>query len=227
MTLRAFRAARMWMLGTMGCLREARKNGTVLSFGFDLAKNTFGSAVWRRKAAEVFVQDAAGGRASLPSSSGDNLDVDVHEAQFGELVDLSWAHPGILSLNALQDCRKRMKDGDRVYVVREKSQVAGVYWASAKPDGPAMVVEAAWSARDRKSSTASRRLLSAISKEAASRKLELQVHCSTHQPQLRRELEAQGFVARFRTVHYRIFGRIQRESITTYPKTAGQASHLA
>jgi len=228
-TLRAYRALRMWVIGMSSCLRRAKQNGELLPYGLYLAKEMFGNAVWNRKATDVFAYETSQ-MGDGHSAHDTKNDVDIRTAQLGELVDLSSEHPEILPLNQLETCRKRFKSGDRVYVVREKTQIASVCWASStgkaeeKTDSAdnvlrleltqgisAMIVEEAWSARNHDLSDVYRMLLPVLMNEAASRKVDLLVHCSAHQPALRKELEHLGFLRKFRTIQSRVFGRTRRD----------------
>jgi len=228
LTLRAYRALRMWMIGTAGCIRQARKNGALLDYCWHATKEAFGSLVWSRKSFQVFAAEAGQDRPAPSSAVG----VEVDAAQFGDLVELAWEHPEILSLNQLARSRKRLNDGDCAYVVREKSQVVSVWWASsaahAKADAgsaqrdrdaasPAVAIEEFWHAQGRDLSVAYRLLLTVLTSETAGRKEKILVHCEPDQPELRKELGRQGFLARFRTTRYRVLGRLRHESIREYP----------
>jgi CelD/BcsL family acetyltransferase involved in cellulose biosynthesis len=239
--LRAYRALRMWMIGTWGCARQAKKNGALLQYGVRLTKELFGNSVWSKRSTDVFAfaTSQAADRPPVCAQRDGGLDVSV--AQFGDLVDLSWQHPEILSLNELQQCRKRMKNGDRVYIAREKSQIVSVCWVSSPEDAvegtasrlginpsiPAMVIDEFWSVRDRDITAAYRLLLSVLTCDAAGRRSDLLVHCSSDQPLLRRELERRGFLPKFQTIHYKVLSRFRRDSVSQYPKTPISSSQLA
>jgi CelD/BcsL family acetyltransferase involved in cellulose biosynthesis len=227
-TLRAYRSLRMWAIVTSSCFRRAKQNGELLPYGFSLAKEMFGNAVWERKSSDVFAYETS--RLGNSNLAATNSDFDICTAQLGELVDLAVKHPEILSLNQLESCRKRLKSGDRVYVVREKTQIASVCWASGTgkaeekadeagkaprleltPGIPAMVVEEAWSTGGHDLSGVYRVLLPILMNEAASRKADLLVHCSAQQPVLRKELVHLGFLPKFRAIQSRVFGRTRRD----------------
>jgi CelD/BcsL family acetyltransferase involved in cellulose biosynthesis len=243
MTLRAFRAARMWMLGTWGCVRQARKNGSLLQCGLHLTKKVFGNSVWSRRSADVFALEPSrlGDGDPLLSTPSEG-DQDVRVAQFGDLVDLSWQHPEILSLNELAQCRKRLQNGDHVYIVRENSDVVSVCWASGPAEAaaapgtarigiaastPAIVIDELWSIRDRDLSASYRLLLSVLAREASRQKANILVYCSSEQPALRRELEHQGSRPTFRITRYRALGRLQRESVRPYPANSSYSAQAA
>jgi CelD/BcsL family acetyltransferase involved in cellulose biosynthesis len=237
-TLRAYRSARMWMLGTLGRMRQARKNGTLVQYGFHWVKEVFGKSIWSRRSSDVFALDASqlpsGGAASVGTTARENR-TEVRFVQLGELVDLAWDHPEILSLNELSDCRQRLKNGDFPYIVQEKSEVLLVGWAASRcPAGEAEMNEAAsnselmvdefWRARGRDLSAPYRALLTFLGQEAARRNKKLLVHCSAKQAQLRKELQLVGFRPKFRTTHYRIFCRFRRDSVSACANTALQPS---
>ena len=241
-TLRYYRSLRMWAIGTKSCLRQARLNGEVLSYGFRLAKESFGNFVWSRRTTDVFALETSQiGNARPAAVAHTDGDLDVRAAQLGELVDLSWERPEILSLNQLDSCRKRLKNGDRVYIVREKSEIASVCWAFSPADAKegagtstlaitpgvsAVVVDEVWSARHRDLSAAYRLLLLVLRNEAAARKADLLVHCG-RQPALRRALTSQGFLPTFRAVRSILFGRNGRDLISQHPNSNVRSSQVA
>jgi CelD/BcsL family acetyltransferase involved in cellulose biosynthesis len=206
-TLRAFRSVRMWMLGTSVYLRQAKKSGALLKCGLHLAKDLFGSSIRRMKSTDVFALDSSRMEAALTVPAANNSNVDVSGARLGDLVDLAWQHPDILSLNQLPHCRKRLKAGDRVYVAREKSRITAVCWASSpeqeaadsKPQpnstsgAPTLVIDEWWSASNVDISASYRLLLSVLAQEAANQNANLLVHCGPRQQLLREELERLGF----------------------------------
>jgi CelD/BcsL family acetyltransferase involved in cellulose biosynthesis len=235
-TVRAFRELRMWTIGIWSCVRQARRNGSLLQYGTAVAGELFRDSVWSKRATDVFaleVSAAAGARPSLLNLNQDNCE--VRTAQFGELVDLAWQHPGILSLNQLPHCRKRMRDGDRVYLVRVHGTITSMYWASTGTDKAAgsdalesaITLEESWSASGYELLPSYRALLSVLKREAASQQRTLLVHCTPEQSALRAELERQGFVARYQAVRYKVLHRFQRESVSIYPPRTLRTSPAA
>jgi hypothetical protein len=155
---------------------------------------------------------------------------------------LAWEHPDILSLKDLAHCRKRMKNGDRIYIAREQSQIVIVCWvSSAGRDGgepeargfdmfsnaPAVVIDECWSAHNPDLAASYRLLLSAVAREAARRNATLLVHCGPDQGVLREELERQGFRRKFRTARYKVFSHFRRHSVSQYPENSLHSSRLA
>jgi CelD/BcsL family acetyltransferase involved in cellulose biosynthesis len=270
-TLRAYRALRMWTIANSCVLRQAKQNGKLLACTSRLARELFGNSVWSRKATDVFapvqigevqkVTIAASGNdrqtyiEKAPKEKSPKNDLDISIAQLGDLVDLSSAHPEILGLHQLEGCRRRMKSGERAYLVRDKSQVVSLCWVSAiagkksnpeenaaeagkneaqkknaapqpalsqlrlSPDKPAMIVSEFWSASNHDLTAAYGLLLQTLQREAAIRKVDLLILCSSGQPQLREALDCRGFAPKFRSVQRKIFGRSQPESISTYPSS--------
>jgi len=237
-TLRAFRSLRMWMIGTLGCIRQAKKNGSLASCALRVTKQMFSELILSRKSTEVFTREAEALVASSPVPP--EQQVSFSEAQLGDLVDLAREHPHILSLKDLAHCRKRMKNGDRVYVVRQQSQTVIVCWASGKedageqakaglgadPNGPAVVIRESWSARDRDLAAPYRLLLTAVSSKAVRRNAVLFVHCGPNQGALRKELELQGFQRRFKTTRYKIFSHFRRKSVAQFPQNSLDSPRL-
>lgn len=241
-SLRAFRSVRMWITGTWGCVRQARKNNALWRYALHITKELFGNSIWDKRSTDVFAPQTSltehGG--PLISAHG-NGDLDVSVRQFGDLVDLAWQHPEILSLNELAECRKRLKSGDRMYMVREKAQVVSLCWASRNadatavssvprlglsPTSPAIVVDEFWSPRDRDISAAYRLLLSALMRDAAGEKADLLVHCGSDQPALRSELRRGGFVPKFRSTRYRVLNYFRRDSVRLHPTAGLSPSHV-
>jgi CelD/BcsL family acetyltransferase involved in cellulose biosynthesis len=241
-TLRPFRSIRMWMIGMWGCVRQARKNGALLQYGLQLPKKMFGNSIWSKRSTDVFASETSrtGTGGSDQSVRDRNLEVKV--SNLGDLVDLAWEHPEILSLTELPQCRKRLKRGERAYIAWEGSRAVIVCWAASNttiatdPDAPrlgisastpAIVIDESWSARDHDISASYRLLLSVVSEEAANRGADLLVHCSSDQPLLRKELESQGFRPKFQTTRYKILSHYHRNSVSQYPKNSLRSSQLA
>jgi CelD/BcsL family acetyltransferase involved in cellulose biosynthesis len=241
--LRAYRSARMWMIGTSNCLRQAKTNGAVLQCGLRITQELFGHFVLSRRSTDIFVAATSPmAMGTTPGAADREGAVRVDRARFGDLVDLSCQHPEILSLHTLEQCRTRLKDGDKVYIAGQDSQVVSVCWASGVPasdDGasktglgesrgvPALVAEEFWSARHRDLSGVYRLLLSNLAAEAAKGKADLLVHCGSHQPGLRQELLRQGFVRKFHSTRYRIFSRYQHEAVSQYAEAVSLSSQAA
>jgi CelD/BcsL family acetyltransferase involved in cellulose biosynthesis len=127
-TLRAYRALRMWAIATSSVLRQAKRNGELLGCSSRLARNAFRNLVWSRNATDVFAAGTVTARDRSASTPEDDLEICA--APLGDLVDLSSAHPEILGLHELEGCRRRMKTGERAYLVREKSQIVSFFWVS-------------------------------------------------------------------------------------------------
>jgi len=228
-TLRTFRAVRMWMMGTCGCFRQARKNGAVLKYGLHLARELFRASILSEQSNDVFGRQTSLADAARPLQTEVNPDIELQEARLGDLVDLAWEHPEILSLSELAECRRRLKNGDRAFIVHEKSRIAIVCWLAnpcaaddtssplvITPGTPALAMDVMWSARNHDTTAGYRLLLSALACEAAKQKSDLLVHCSSDQPLLRKELDRQGFAPRFHTMHLRVFSRFRRDSVSAY-----------
>lgn len=240
-TLRAFRSARMWMTGTLGYIRQARKNGALLECGLHLTKELFGNSILSKRSTDVFALETSrlSGEA-LPVDEAGDSGLRVSAAQLGELVDLAWDHPEILSLSDLPECRRRLKNGDQAYVAQEKSQVVILCWASGTAQGaaeegprvgstagvPGLVIDESWSARNRDLGAPYRLLLSVVAREAASRRADLLVHCGSHQKSLRKELERMSFRRKFQSIRYKIFSHFRRQSVSQYPEGGFRPSHL-
>ena len=240
--LRAFRSLRIWMIGTWGCVRQAKKNGALVRYTFQATKQLFSDSILSKRSTDVFALEATRtGSADLPVRPDPDHGVNLREAQLGDLVDLAWEHPDILSLKDLARCRRRMKNGDHVYVVRENSQIVIVCWASSTgkdgeepealglhmvSDTPTVVIDESWSARNRDLAAAYRLLLSVVASEAARRNAALLVHCGPEQGVLREELERQGFRRKFQTTRYKIFSRFRRHWVSRYPENGLHSSRL-
>jgi len=241
-TLRAFRSLRMWMIGTMGSVRQAKTKGAMVACTFRVTKQLFRDSILSKKSTDVFELEATrtgvAGRAVTPDP---DHEVSLSEAQLGDLVDLAWEHPDILSLKDLARCRRRMKNGDHAYIVREQCQVVIVCWASStgseggEPEArgfdmvsntPSVVIDESWSARDRDLAASYRLLLSVVAREAARRNAALLVHCGPEQVALRKELELQGFRRKFQTTRYKIFSRFRRHWVSQYPENSLPSSRL-
>jgi CelD/BcsL family acetyltransferase involved in cellulose biosynthesis len=232
-TLRAFRSARMWMMGTSGYLRQAKKNGTLLECGIHLTREILSNSILSKKSTDVFALSSSRlADADLPVPSHNNGNVEVSVAQLGDLVDLAWQRPEVLALNQISQCRKRLKNGDRAYVARMNSRVVILCWASSTedeaaganpqsgstPGAAALVLDEYWSASDHDISSSYHQLLSVLVREAASQNASLLVHCSSHQRWLRLELERLGFRPRFQSTRYKIFSHFRRQSVAPYPE---------
>jgi len=234
MTLRAFRAARMWMIGTEGYLRQARKNHTLLQCGFRVLQQTVGRSILSKRSTDVFgLETSHRVEAASPGTAENNRDLEVSVALLGDLVDLAWEHPEVLMLSDLPLCRKRLKNGDRAYIARDKSEVLVLCWASSTaseapedaplspaPDAPALVIEEAWSSNKSGVSGAYGMMLAFLAREAAKQSADLLVHCSSRQPALRKELERLGFRPKFQSTRYKLFSHFRHQSVSRYPESS-------
>jgi len=234
-TLRAFRSMRMWTVGTSARVRQANKDGVLLQYGLHLIRNLLRGYIWRKRSIEVFAAETlrSWDVEPLVSAHGDR-DLEVSEARFGDLVDLASQHPDTLSLSDLPRCRERLKRGERVYVVRQKSCVVILCWVNStlpttacctqspyvKPSTSAMVVHECWGRRNSDTAASYQLLLSVLGCEAVSKKANLLIHCGSDQPGLRSELERQGFLPRCQITRYNILRRFCHDSVLVYPRNA-------
>ena len=227
--LRTVRSVRTWALGTLGSYREAKSRGASLQWGMRAGREFFGNAILSKKTTDVFAFNPEYAQAQADTTE-DHSGVQVGQVQLGDLVDLAWAQPHILCLKDLPLIRKRLKNGDRVYVARGNSQVLLVCWVSVTPqDGansdpasdrmgtsPAFVIEECWSANDENSAAAYRRLFALIAGEASQKHADLLVHCGSHQAVLRAELQRLGFRPKFHSIRYRILHHFRRQSVSRH-----------
>jgi CelD/BcsL family acetyltransferase involved in cellulose biosynthesis len=236
--VRGFRSLRMWMIGAVARMRQAGKQGAVLSCILGEWKQLFDDSVLSRKSTDIFAFDASQiGFANL-TRPGLDWEIDLQEARFGDLVDLACQHPEILSPKDLANCRKRLKAGDRVYIVRERSLPVIVCWlASIGTDGagsevsetgscfdfPALVLEESWNDGGRDLSLIYRFLIPFFCTEAVKQNAELLVHCAADQKLLRQDLELSGFRPKFQSTRYKLLGNFRHCSISAYPRNLAQS----
>lgn len=239
--LRAFRSARMWLIGNAARFRQASSNGVLPQYGLDLMRDLLRECIWSRRSITVFEAEEFRdpNAVSLVGAEGFS-DLEVHQAGFGDLVDLAWEHPEIVLLSDLPRCRERLKRGDQVYIVRQKSRIVILGWltkgnvpaASLEQgdnpgaDSQAMVMDECWSASD-DVSACYRPLLRLLAHQAESKRADLLIHCGANQPGLRSELKRMGFIPRFRIIRYKLFHRFRRDSVLLPTKDSDALSQVA
>jgi hypothetical protein len=197
------------------------------------SKQLFGKTILSRRSSDVFALDPDYRADPEGLDARKYPGLEVSQAQLGELVDLAWDQPHILSLKDLPQIRKRLKNGDRIYITRENSRVLLVSWVSTTPRNaansepesvpmestPALVIEECWRANDQSSAAAYSLLISVIAGEARRTHAGLLVHCGRDQAVLRAELERLGFRPKFHSTRYRILHRFHRESVSRHPNS--------
>ena len=220
--LRAFRSLRVKLTESANCVREAPQKRSLLGCGLRLTKGFVGKSILSKRWSDVYALPPEQNRMPKTVAS-DDPSLQVCVARLGELVDLAWAHPQILSLNDLPECRSRLKNGDRPYIARQGAKVAIGCWLSRVATESfenlsldrvkacsGVMMDEFWSARDCNLSPHYERLISVLVNEAAIQSVELLVQCRSDQRQLRDELERQGFRRRFQAVGHGIFSRLRQ-----------------
>jgi CelD/BcsL family acetyltransferase involved in cellulose biosynthesis len=241
--LRGFRSLRMWTVATTARFREAKASGRVLSFGLDLGRALVHSFIWSQQSIVLFALEMpANSRTERVLRTEGSFHAEVTAASFGDLVDVAWQQPEMLSLNELARCRERLNEGDQAYIVRQDGRVVILSWVTNTPvpadahfaqspatktNASAVTMDDCRSACRVDVSEAYRLLLSELVRAARSKNAELLVHCDSKQPALRMELERLGLVAKFQIKRYRFLSKLLRDSILLPPKSAAKLSPTA
>jgi len=210
--LRLFRSFHTRTREALSSARQPRKNRALLKYFGDLASQLFNKTFTGNRKFDVFVsnRDMEPDTEHLVSAAGnENEEVSIKMGRLGDLVDVALECPNMLALSQIQQCRQRLKRGDRVYIVRHNSHPTLLSWIvtniptngldtalkeAAACDRPAILMNECTSESRLDSPTPYRQLLSLLRVEAASKKSVLIVHCRWDQSMLRSELGRQGFL---------------------------------
>jgi CelD/BcsL family acetyltransferase involved in cellulose biosynthesis len=207
--LRLFRWFHARTTEALSSARQPRKNKALLKYFCDLTSQLFNKTFTGKRPVDAFVSngDTEPNTEHLVSAPS-NEEVSIKMGRLGDLVDVALECPNMLALSQIQQCRQRLKRGDRVYIVRQNSHATLLSWVvtnmatnsldgALKPaacDRPAILMNECTSESRLDSPTSYRLLLSLLRVEAASKKSELIVHCRADQSILRGELQRQGFL---------------------------------
>jgi CelD/BcsL family acetyltransferase involved in cellulose biosynthesis len=238
--LRAFRSVRMRSVGTTARLRQANESGVLLQYGLKLIRDLLSDSFWSKQSIAVFGSDNL---RSLDAESAESFsDLDVTVAGFGDLVDLAWQHPEILLLSELPRCRERLKNGDRVYIVRRESRVVILCWVSKsnaranscsaqspdmEPVTVMMEMDEWWNAGDSDVAASYRLLLLILVRAAVSEKADILIYCGSDQLALGSELERLRFEPRYKIIRHKVLSRFCRESVILPPSDSTSVSQVA
>jgi len=224
-TMRAFRAARMWTMGTIAGIQRADRRGVLAQYTRHFLNKLIQDAVWSQQSMDVFATDALCPQfAPIAGNGSSHLEID--RLLFGDLVELAWEHPDVLLPSDLPRCRKRLKTGDRAYVARNQSGLVMMCWTSTTvagavapgagvpADSPVTLIDEAWSARNNAVIPAYQLLLSSLAtEECSSPTASAPAYWGSNQPQLRNVLRRQGYAPRFKITRYKALGRFHGESV--------------
>jgi CelD/BcsL family acetyltransferase involved in cellulose biosynthesis len=219
-TFRLLRWIRISTSGLMSRIRQARKEGTLLQYGFRWTAQMFHNIVWGKEELDVFPWERFAGpeRGPVSDCAGDD-DVEITTGRFGDLVDLTTERADAVAAIELPEFRQRLKRGDRLYIGRKAARVVLLAWTSTHaddalsskvsgfvaPDRPALVMYGGWTLAGMSDSALYRKLASVLRLEAANKKLDLLIRSRGDQAALRTELEHQGFLPGCRIVRYSLF----------------------
>jgi CelD/BcsL family acetyltransferase involved in cellulose biosynthesis len=209
--LRLFRSFHTRTREALSSARQPRKNKALLKYFGDLTSQLFNKTFTGKRKFDVFVanRDMEPNAEHLVSAACDeNEEVSVKMGRLGDLVDVALECPNMLALSQIQQCRQRLKRGDRVYIVRQNSHPTLLSWIvtnrptnrpdttlkAAACDRPAILMNECTSESRLDSPTPYRQLLFLLRVEAATQKSALIVHCRWDQSILRSELQRQGFL---------------------------------
>jgi CelD/BcsL family acetyltransferase involved in cellulose biosynthesis len=209
--LRLFRSFHTRTREAMSSARQPGKNKALLKYFGDLTSQLFNKTFTGKRKFDVFVsnRDMEPNAEHLVSAAcNENEEVSIKMGRLGDLVDVALECPNMLALSQIQQCRQRLKRGDRVYIVRQNSHATLLSWIvtntpTNRPDTtlkadacdrPAILMNECTSESRLDSATPYRHLLSLLRVEAARNKSELIVHCGADQSILRSELQRQGFL---------------------------------
>ena len=215
-TFRLLRSIRIWMHGFMSRVRQAKKEGPLLRYGFQRIAEVVSNLVLGKEELNMFPWETlVGPDGRLSSDSGCNKELKIKAGGFGDLVDLTTERPDAVVASELSRFRQRLKKGDQVYIGRKSGRLALLAWTSdstdalfasklrdhSRPNRPMLVVYGCWFP-DVNDVASCRQLLSVLRLKAASEKLDLLILCQGDQNGLATELERQGFSAQCRIARY-------------------------
>jgi CelD/BcsL family acetyltransferase involved in cellulose biosynthesis len=219
-TFRLLRSIRISTSGVIGQIRQAKKEGRLLPYGLRWMARPVRGVIWGKDELDVFpweefVGPDGGPLADCPSDD----EVEITMGRFGDLVDLAAERPDVVVANQLPGFRRRLKKGDRFYIGRKSGQVGLLARTSTNaedalthelsqsisPERPALVMYECWTEPGVSDGALTRRFLSVLRCEAASKKLDLIIRYLPDRGTFRTELEHQGFLPEYRIVRYGLF----------------------
>jgi CelD/BcsL family acetyltransferase involved in cellulose biosynthesis len=134
-TLHRFRSIRLWASGVQARIRYHRHKKTLVAWAVKAVVRPVRSMRFGGAQIDLFLvgNSVKGEATSLALVSTSNLS--AREGGVGDLVDLALQHPEILVPSELGRYRQRLKQGDRVYLVRQGEEVVLAGWTTTrKPD---------------------------------------------------------------------------------------------
>lgn len=203
-------------------LRRAKQAGALTEYLLLAGWDRLRRAIWSRRHATLFAMKGSRAVSARPESLP-NPNIDVATGYLNDLIDLAVEHPEI-SLPEFNECRSRLKHGDRVYLVRENGKIALVVWAGVRPINessksaespakagtPAITVYECWPIKNPEAGCAS--LLERLGREASESKANVVVYCPALPLKSQLALEGQGFVPKSRIVSSTILHWLRRDS---------------
>jgi CelD/BcsL family acetyltransferase involved in cellulose biosynthesis len=218
-TMRAVRSARMWAKGTMAGAREARRNGEFSHFSLCRSKELLGSLLFGRKSFEVFPADA------LPcEGAAIEAGFEIVQARFGDLVEFAWQHSDALCPSDLGRIGKRLKNGDRAYVVTRNSRPVMICFSSRIAadgftglSGEIVVIDRYWNAAE--TTVRLENVFPLLVREENS-----PAFWGFEPGMFGNGIKNSGLRPKFRITSYKVFGRFEKQSVRVYAESAVTAS---
>lgn len=205
-----FRVSRfiwVWKRTQMHRLRSARSRNELIDYVWAYAGDLFQHVVWNTEIATVFQKQK---KINLQSDfAGPDPEVSIQNARVSDLADLVLEHPEI-TFPRFQQYRERIKNGDQVYVVREKDEITMLAWVrlSCQNEKPVISMYECWPIRDAERSCS--HLVSHLASAAGEAKADFSLCCPDVPVSSRAALNLQGYVPRYRIVLHKFlycFGR--------------------
>jgi CelD/BcsL family acetyltransferase involved in cellulose biosynthesis len=183
---RRYRSVRLWVTGVVARMGHHQQNGGVARWSIRKLARLFR----RKRQAKLRVYECdLDTKPSARTSS-------VREGRLGDLVEISLEHPEIIVPSELANYKRRLKQGDRVYLVEEDGKPVLIGWTTvrdsddylgraAEPESGRekfIVLDECWAVPHLAKDLHCRELRCAISAEACKNCLTMAVRCPESTP---------------------------------------------
>jgi len=200
-----FRATWVWRRALLRRLQWARTSGQLTSYLAGCVYDWFRHAVWRSQVATTFMQSGTAQTTSGAEPAGAERNITIASGRFSDLADVALEHPEI-PFPRFHEYRTRLKNGHRVYLVRQDGELALVAWvriqctdnAIAPNPKEAVTMYECWPIRNPGPGCTC--LLSLLAEQASGAKADVQIHCPEVPGKSLVALHRQGYAPASRTV---------------------------
>lgn len=198
-------------------LRNARRAGALRDYLLLSASDLLRNFLWNKRVTSIFSTESSTADSTPFKSLTSDAGIDIVPGRFSDLVDLTLEHPE-LRFPTLHECRNRLKQGDRAYLVRENGRISLVAWTGhgplrQSPQECSAAVCMYWCWPIQNPERGCTILLKLLGEEACSAKCDLAVCCPSLPSKSQLELGRRGLLPKSRIVSRTMFGWLRHEDV--------------